>query len=78
MTYILTLKENSFNNRFSTNRVSSGMVFTSIKFFVAFCQKMENDTREDNENDVKSTILSPGAPGFIFISLDQIKRELWE
>ena len=29
MTYILTLKENSFNNRFSTHRISLGMVYKS-------------------------------------------------
>ena len=29
MTYILILKENSFNNRFSTHRISLGMVYKS-------------------------------------------------
>ena len=61
MTYVLTLKENSFNNRFSTHRVSLGMVCNQL----SCCILTEDVTtregkRENNKNDVKSTILSQG------------------
>ena len=61
MTYVLTLKENSFNNRFSTHRVSLGMVYNQLSCCILTEDVTTREgTRENNKNDVKSTILSQG------------------
>ena len=61
MTYVLTLKENSFNNHFSTHRVSLGMVYNQLSCCILTEDVTTREgTRENNKNDVKSTILSQG------------------
>ena len=49
MTYILTLKENSFNNHFSTHRVSLGMVYKSA-FLLHFDRRWNYSIRHAGNN----------------------------
>ena len=59
ITYILTLKENSFNNRFSTHRVSLGMVYNQHS-----CCILTEDvtTREGTRENKKMTLNRQSCP----------------
>ena len=59
MTYVLTLKENSFNNRFSTHRVSLRMVYNQHS-----CCILTEDvtTREGTRENKKMTLNRQSCP----------------